>query len=179
YPAAIAAMAAALIAGAVAPAALLPGVILGAVVFWGILVSDVPTRDLAAHVDGMTAAASGGASQRYLRQFAATALLGYGFGATVLLRWVYIAPVRAAAFATGVLALSACASFLGRLSGGARLFLALFLFGVYIALNGKGMPALDVVGFAGDATTVTVLRQLGLGIVLLGGGYLYGKVRDR
>ena len=54
-----------------------------------------------------------------------------------------------------MLALASAASLLGGLTRGARLFLALFLFTWYIALNSPKLAVLDMVGFNGAATAAT------------------------
>jgi hypothetical protein len=81
-----------------------------------------------------------------------------------------VAPLRAAALLCGVLALSALAGLLGSLSRTARLFLALFLFWMYVATQARTVPLLDVVGFNGAATVPTILGYLATGLLLLACG---------
>ena len=68
--------------------------------------------------------------RRFVRQYAATALLGFMFMGMVALRFSFTQPVRALAVVAGVLCLSALASLFGRCARTSRLFLALFLFGL-------------------------------------------------
>jgi hypothetical protein len=56
-----------------------------------------------------------------------------------------------------VACLSALASAFGRCSRSACLFLSLFLFALYVAVNATGVPMLDAVGFNGVATARSVL----------------------
>jgi hypothetical protein len=65
----------------------------------------------------------------------------------------------------------------GRISGTARTFLSLFLFGLYLSLNISKAPLADVVGFHGVATSASVLAWLGMGIVSAWGGHLWNQYR--
>lgn len=174
-PSAILAIAASIVGALVLPAAVLPGLLVGAVAWWGILCSESSTRDFSAACDGLTAAVPGGAGRRFLRQWAASALLGALFTGTVALRWSADEPVRALAVAAGVLALSGFAALLGALSRTPRLFLGLFLFGLYVAINAKGMPMLDVVGFHGAANLQSAAFFLVAGLVALAAGMAWSR----
>jgi hypothetical protein len=99
----------------------------------------------------MTAAMPGGPLRRYLRHWCAALALALPL-ALVALRWAGEAPLRAAAAAAGVLALASAASLLGALTRGTRLFLGLFLFTWYVAINSPTLAALDLVGFTGAAS---------------------------
>jgi hypothetical protein len=159
-PAAIVAATVLLAGGCVVEGAALGGWLTAGIVVWGVLVSELSVRDLRNDVDGMSAAAPGGAQRRFAAQLLAGCLLALVFTAPVLLRWLIAEPLRAAALATGVFSMSCAASLLGRLSGGGRTFLALFLFGMYVAVQTVKVPALDVVGFNGVANAVSVMGQL-------------------
>jgi len=144
---------------------------LGCVAYWGILVSDLPTRDRDAALAAMGAAVPGGAARRYWRQFAAACVLGLMFTGVIALRLASVDATRALALVSGVFALGACASFLGRASGTARTFLALFLFALYISVNiGRGAWA-DVIGFHGNATAGSVLGWTVVGVLALVAGH--------
>ena len=155
----------------------LSGVLIAAVVFWGIMISDISTRDLQANTEELTGAAPGGIAQRYLRQFTTAGVLGFMFMGVIVLRWSFVEPVRAAALISGVLSLSALATLFGRCSGTARPFLALFLFGVYVALNVTKEAVVDVVGFNGVANMGSMQIQLGIALISLTAGYLYNRQR--
>lgn len=174
-PASIAALGAALVAGLVLPAASLPGLVLACAAFWGIFVSDMNTRDIAAGCEDLGAAVPGGAGRRFLRQFLASALLGWLFMGIAALRWLPEAPERAAAVFGGVLALAAFAALLGQLSRTPRLFLGLFLFGLYVAVNARGIPMLDVLGFNGAATAQSAASTLAAGLTALCAGYVWSR----
>jgi hypothetical protein len=73
---------------------------------------------------------------------------------------------------SGVATLSAAAGVLGSLSRTARLFLALFLFAMYVATQARSVPALDAAGFNGAATVPSVLGYLLAAALLLGAGWL-------
>ncbi|MBQ5964853.1 hypothetical protein KBW95_17875, partial [Massilia sp. ZL223] len=149
--------------------------VLACVAFWGVFISDTATRDFAAGCDDLGAAVPGGARRRFLRQFLAAAVLGWMFMGIAALRWLPDAPERAAAVVGGVAALAAFASLLGLLSRTPRLFLGLFLFGLYVAVNARGMPMLDVVGFNGAATAQSAGTILAAGLAALGLGYAWSR----
>jgi hypothetical protein len=166
-PAAIAAALGLLVAGCLAPNAALGGLTIGAITLWGILISDISVRDRQHDVDVMSAAAPGGSERRFAAQLLASCLLALLFTAPVLVRWLLAEPLRGAALLTGVLALAAAASLLGSLSRTSRVFLALFLFGMYVATQVVKAPSLDVVGFNGVANVQSVTMQLLVGAILL------------
>ena len=152
------------------------GIVLGcALLAWGVIVCDISTRDFTADTEGMTGTAPGGAIERYLRQFGATAFLGFLFMGIVALRWAAYQPLRAAAVVAGIACLSALATLFGRSSRTSRLFLALFLFAVYIAANVKHIALLDLVGFQGSANAVSVAAYLLTGVLALAAGYLWNR----
>ncbi|MFZ6746083.1 hypothetical protein ACO0LC_22890 [Undibacterium sp. JH2W] len=153
----------------------LPGLLTMAVAIWGILVSDIASRDHQAATGEMTGALSGGISQRYLRQFASTALLGLLLTGIIALRWTAHEPVRALALIIGIFSMSAVACLLGRLSKTPRTFLSLFLFGLYVAVNAVRAPMIDAFGFNGVANSHSMGWHLVLGIVALTTGYLYNR----
>ncbi|NHZ89246.1 hypothetical protein F2P45_09500 [Massilia sp. CCM 8733] len=160
-----------------APAAALAPVVMAAVAFWGILVSDISTRDYAAVTEDLSGTVSGGVALRYLRQYAASVLLGLLLMGPVALRWSFAQPLRALALVAGVACLSALASLFGRCGRSARLFLSLFLFGLYVAVNATTAPMLDAVGFNGAANLHSVAMYALVGTLALAGGYLYNASR--
>ncbi|MQA40838.1 hypothetical protein [Rugamonas aquatica] len=176
-PAAILAALVLLIVGSFVPALALGGVTIAAIAIWGILASDISVRDHQHDVAAMSGAAPGGSGRRYGAQLLASCLLALLFAAPVLVRWSMAEPLRAAALLTGVVTLAGTASILGSLSGTARAFLALFLFGLYVATQAAKVPALDVVGFNGVASVQTVSVQLLLGVLLTIGGLGYQRWR--
>lgn len=157
------------------PAAGLGGILTGAVAAWGILVCSISTRDFDAGLEDMSGALRGGIVQRYVRQYVATVVLGMMFCGIAALRWSFTDPVRALAVVAGVLSLAAIASMLGRCTRTARTFLALFLFGLYMAVNAVKAPLVDAVGFNGVATTQSAMVWLMAGAVALAAGYLWNR----
>lgn len=140
------------------------------VAYWGILVSDLSTRDGDAALAGMGAAVPGGAARRYWRQFLASLVLGLMFTGGAVLHLAVVDPLRAGALFCGVFALAAFASFCGRTSGTPRTFLALFLFGLYVSINVSRGAWADIVGFHGNATLASSLAWAGLGVLAVLGG---------
>ncbi|SHG41128.1 hypothetical protein [Massilia sp. CF038] len=174
-PFAVLALAASALAAMVVPHAALAPVTLAAVVFWGVLVSDLSTRDFGADAEAMAAAVHGGAVTRFLRQYAATVLLGLMFTAVAAARYAASEPMRALALVAGVFSLAALASGFGRCSRSARLFLGLFLFWFYVSLNGGKVALLDAVGFLGVANWQSVAVWLCAGALALGTGYMWNR----
>jgi hypothetical protein len=151
----------------------LNGVLAAAVLCWGIVVSDLAVRDHQSATDALTAVVPGGMKGRYLRQYIVTAALGLVFAAPVLARWLVSKPLFAAALVTGVLALSAAAALLGKLTRTGRTFLGLFLFGLYLSSQIKGVPWFDAVGFNGAATLQSVGAYFVAAVLLGAAGYFY------
>ena len=174
-PSSVAALLVVLLLSLLTPAAGLGGVLTGAVAAWGILVCSVATRDYDAGLEDMSGAVRGGIAQRFVRQYGATVVLGLMFCGVAALRWSVASPVRALAVVAGVLSLSAIASMLGRCTRTARTFLALFLFGLYIAVNAVKAPLVDAVGFNGVATTASALTWLMAGAAALVLGYAWNR----
>lgn len=174
-PAGLVAMLVILVFGALAPQASLPGVLTAAVVCWGIVISDLSVRDFQSATESMSAAVRGGATQRYARQLVVTFALGLLATSTVLLRWLADSPFRALVLLSGLFALSAAASLLGRLTRTGRTFLALFLFGVYLAANVREVAWFDVIGFNGVANPRSVAAQLVFGLVACICGYMFNQ----
>ena len=148
---------------------------LACVAYWGVLVSGVSTRDGDAALAGMGAAVPGGSARRYWRQFLASLVLGLMFTGVAVLHLAAAAPLRALALLCGVFALAAFASLLGRTSGTARTFLALFLFALYVSVNVSRGAWADIVGFHGNATAASSLAWAGLGVLALLGGAVWTR----
>jgi hypothetical protein len=176
-PAAIALLLAAQVLALALDAHALPALVLVSVACWGVLASDLPTRDGDAGCALLGAAVPGGGARRYWRQLAASFVLGLMFTGLAMLRLAGHDPLRAAAVLAGVFALAALASLLGRSSGSARTFLALFLFGLYLSVNMSKVVLADVVGFHGIATSASVLTWAAVGVVAAWGGHLWNKHR--
>lgn len=166
-----------LLLGAVLPAAAMPTLLTAVIALWGILISDVSVRDVRAGLQRMTGVVHG-ATEQYLRQLLATWLLGWLFALPVIVRWLATAPLRACALMVGVAALSACASVLGAATRGARAFLALFLFGMYVATQARQVAWLDIVGFNGVATLSSLAFYFAAGLVLGSAGWLLHRRRE-
>jgi hypothetical protein len=174
-PAALAAVLGLTLAALVVPAPALGPLLMAAAAYWGVLVSDLSTRDFEAGIEDITGAVPGGAARRYLRQYAATALLGLMLMGMIALRWSFGQSLRALAVVVGVCALAALASLFGRCARSPRLFLALFLFGMYLAVNVVTVPLIDAFGFNGVATAGSNLAWLALGAAALAGGYGWNR----
>ncbi|WP_296946143.1 hypothetical protein [uncultured Massilia sp.] len=176
-PAALALLLAAQAAALAVDVARLPALALAAVACWGILASDLSTRDGDCACAGLGAAVPGGAARRYWRQLLAALVLGLMFTGVAALRLAVHDPLRAWALLAGLFALAALATLLGRASGSARTFLALFLFCLYVSVNASDVAALDLVGFHGTATRVSVLGWLAAGLAAAWTGHAWNLRR--
>jgi hypothetical protein len=156
----------------------LPALLLAGVACWGVLVSDVPTRDADAGCALLGAAVPGGGARRYWRQLAATILLGLMFTGAAALRLAGHEPLRVLALLSGLCALAAFASLLGRSSGSARTFMALFLLGLYVVTQVDKVPMADMIGFHGAATGASILAWTGMGIAAACGGHVWNRQRE-
>jgi hypothetical protein len=156
---------------------LLAPLVLGCVACWGVLVSDLPTRDGDAGCGALGAAVPGGNARRYWRQLAASLLLGWMFTGVAMLRLAAHEPLRAAALLSGLFALASFSSLLGRTSGTARTFLVLFLLGLYIGVQVDKVALADVIGFHGVATAASVLSWLAVGAAAAWGGHAWNRIQ--
>lgn len=159
------AMGAGSLACAVAPFHVVPGLLAATLCAWGIAIADTSSRDLQSGTLGLASAVPGGALERGWRQALAALGLGLLLAAPALLRGAVHAPLAALACVAGLLCLSAAATLLGRLTQGPRSFLALFLFAFYLDLQKTGVPALDLLGLAGDASAGSVAGHALAGVL--------------
>lgn len=159
-----------IVAGVASPAHRLGPVLCAAAVLWGILISDIAARDHQARALALTNVTLGGPRARYLRQWLASLVLGVIFSLPVLLRWSVEQPLLAAALLSGLIFLSAVASFLGQSTGSGRAYLSLFLFGFYLSVQTPKMAWLDPMGFNGSANATTVGSYLLIALALLAAG---------
>jgi hypothetical protein len=156
-------------------AAFLPGLLIASIAFWGIIVSDVSTRDFFNGCEELTGVVSGGIRQRYLRQFSATFLLGMLFSGVIALRLLFQHPFQVCSMLVGVLSLSALSSLFGRTARTSRLFLSLFLFWLYVASQVHNSAVIDIVAFNGAANVISTLIQLCIAFIALVSGYSYNR----
>lgn len=177
-PSAILLLLLAWLGGALLPAPQLAPLLVGAVLVWALLVSDISTRDVACASEALGAGVAGGAVGRYWRQLLATVALGLLFMGPVAARWLAGSePLRALVLLSGVCCLGAAAQLCGRCARTPRLFTALFLFGLYLALSARGLPALDMVGFNGSATSRSAMQQSLAALLALAAGLLHARWR--
>ena len=170
-PVSIAAVIVASLASLLCKTALLPGLLIGVVAVWGVMVCDISTRDTTAMTQDMTAALNGGSAQRYWRHFGAALGLGLLMMGGIGLQWLVVAPAQAAALLIGLVSLSAVATCLGSVSKTSRLFMLLFLFGWYVALNVRSVAWVDAVGFNGVADGRSMFLYAALALVASGVGW--------
>lgn len=157
----------------------LPGLTIFALAFWGILISDISTRDFQAAIESMTAAVKGGAVRRYFRQWIATMALGLLLTGVILFRLSFVTPMLALALLVGLFSISAVACCLGKLTNTAKTFMSLYLFGLYVSTQAQDVAVLDVFGFNGVTTLQIILLQIVIGVGTVCIGYFYTMYRQR
>ena len=174
-PSSIALLLAAQVLALALPTPALGALALACVACWGVLIANVATRDGDAACASLSAAVPGGGARRYWRHLAATWIVGWLFTGLVAWRLATVDPVRGAALLAGVFALAAFASLLGRTSGTARTFLALFLLALYGTINVDTVAWVDMVAFHGAATATSASAWAGAGLLAAWGGHLWHR----
>jgi hypothetical protein len=178
-PVAVALLLLSVAAAVLLPAQALPGVLTMAVAIWGVLISEVSSRDHAADSENLTGVVPGGIERRYLLHWLASMLSGLLFMGVIVLRFAFTQPMLALALSSGLASLAALATLLGRCTRTSRAFLVMFLLGWYIAISAKTEVMLDVVGFNGVADGRSVLLQVGIASAALLVGYAYNRSNRR
>jgi hypothetical protein len=146
---------------------------------WGILVSDLSVRDHKAANEDLTGAVPGGPERRYLRQLLAAIALGLLFMGIGAVRLGLEEPLRALALLAGIASCSALATLFGRTARTGRLFMALFLFWLYVASSISDVALLDAFGINGAANGGSVLLQVLLASVATAAGVVYNRYQAR
>jgi len=99
------------------------------------------------------------------------------FALVPLLRLAVAAPSSALSLLVGLLFAAALSTALGELSRSPKTFAALFLFFLYLVLNGGGQAAMDFAGWYGTATPSVMLGYLGVAAGLTGVVWLWSRLR--
>lgn len=167
------------LAGVITTQAGLSGMAYIGIAIWGVMISDVAARDWQCGTGALTAVVPGGAARRHGRQLAVIGLLGLLYTAPVLTHWVVTAPFRAVVLMTAVFTLGALAHLLAQTTRNGRSFLALFLFGLYLSTQIKGVAWFDALGTYGFATVHTTTVYFIAGVVALVGGALWNVRASR
>jgi hypothetical protein len=173
-PSSVAALLAALAASVLVDARALGPVLTGCVAYWGILASDMSTRDFQAAAEELTGAVPGGGARRYLRQYAAAAVLGLMFMGVIALRFAIHGAVRGAAVVVGIRA-GGAGEPSGRVQPHPAHVLVAVLVRLVIAGSATGVPIVDAVGFNGVANLRSVLTYLLIGPAAVAAGYGWNR----
>jgi hypothetical protein len=157
----------------------LSGLSVFAVVYWGVMISDISTRDYQSAMEHLTGAIRGGADWRYLRQFLASVILGVAFVGVIIFRLSFASPLLAIALIVGIVSMSAAANFLGKTSTTSKTFMSLYLFTVYLATQATKAPMLDIFGFNGVANLNSISVQLEIAVFAGVAGFFYSRWKSR
>jgi hypothetical protein len=153
----------------------LPGLGVFAVVFWGVMISDISTRDYQSAMEHLTGAGQGGANWRYVRQLMASLALGFLFVGVIIFRLSFTAPLLALALSVGIVSMSAAATFLGKTSNTSKTFMSLYLFTVYLTTQATKAPMLDIFGFNGVANLSSIALQVEIAVFAGVAGFFYSR----
>lgn len=143
-------------------------VLLSSLALWGLLASEISTREHAGGTVGLALSFPGGARRRALRHLGATALAGLLFCLGVLLRTAGDAPLQAALLGSGLLLASSAALLLGYLTRTGRSFVALLLAYLWLADRMNEVAALDTFGMHGLLGVQAVAWQLAAAVICTG-----------
>jgi hypothetical protein len=157
----------------------LPGLTILVVAFWGVLISDISTRDFQAAIEGMTAAIKGGAVRRYFRQLMATMILGFLFAGVIIFRLSFSSPLFALALVVGIIGVSALATSFGKISNTSKTFMSLYLFVIYVATQVPHASMLDLYGFNRVATVSDIFVHAIIALSATFLGYLHTMWNSR
>jgi hypothetical protein len=157
----------------------LPGLTILVVAFWGVLISDISTRDFQAAIEGMTAAIKGGAVRRYFRQLMATMILGFLFAGVIIFRLSFSSPLFALALVVGIISVSALATSFGKISNTSKTFMSLYLFVIYVATQVPHASMLDLYGFNRVATVSDIFVHAIIALSATFLGYLHTMWKSR
>ncbi len=163
------------IAAAIVTLKVLPVVLMGMILCWGVLIADLSCRDFQVGIEQLTALVPGGSGRRYLRQHATSLLAALLFSAAAWPRLFIHDGFGLIVLLSGFVAVAILAHSAARFSKTPRLFLAVFLFWFYFAIQASKFASLDLFGFnhAADWASMLMLWQ----IAILAGlsGYFYNR----
>lgn len=180
---ALAPLAVLLLAGVAAWSLMVPidelrGKILPALFFFlVILLPGITTRDRIAGTMPMLDGIARLKADRVLWKLGSAFVIALLFALVPLLRMAVVLPWSALSLLVGLFFTAALATALGQLSGSPKTFAAVFLFFLYLVLNGGGQAVMDFAGWYGTATSSVMLGYLGLAAGLTGVAWLWGRVR--
>ncbi|MEO8030401.1 MAG: hypothetical protein ABI765_06115 [Gemmatimonadota bacterium] len=163
--------------GFMAPLDKLRGAVLPVTFFLLVLaLADIATRDRAVGAGPMLDGMPRLRSRRALWKLASASLVALLFTLVPMLRLLRSAPGSAAALLVGTLFTASLAVALGAITGTPKTFAALFLFFLYLVLNGGALPGFDFAGWTGLATPSVTLGYFIATLVLAGGAMAWQRV---
>jgi len=130
--------------------------------------AEVATRDHAVGAGPMLDGMPRLKARRVAWKLGSAAVIGLSFALVPMLRLLLAAPSSSVALLVGTLFTASLAVALGVMTGTPKTFAALFLFFLYLVLNGGALPALDFAGWTGLATPAVTLGYL-VATTLIGG----------
>jgi ABC-type transport system involved in multi-copper enzyme maturation permease subunit len=122
--------------------------------------AEVATRDKSVGAGPMLDGMPRLRARRVAWKLGSAALVALVFALVPMLRLALAAPGSAVALLVGTLFTATLAVALGTMTGTPKTFAALFLFFLYLVLNGGSLPALDFAGWTGLATPAVTLGYL-------------------
>jgi len=142
-----------------------------------ILLPGITTRDGAAGTLPMLNGIARLRADRVAWKAATAFVVALLFALVPLLRLAVAAPGSALGLLAGLLFTAALSTALGELTRSPKTFAGLFLFFLYLVLNGGGQPVMDFAGWYGTATPSVMLGYLAAAAGVTGVAWLWGRSR--
>jgi len=145
--------------------AMLPAIIVVVV----IALADLTSRDDSSGMQSLLFTAPRIKSRYIIWKFFSALFVTLCFTMISIIRFVLEMPRVAVSLCIGSILMAASAVGFGVLTGSRKLFMAIFLMLLYIAMNAKNVPVFDFAGFLGAATTGVQLMYgaIAIGIMLI------------
>jgi len=142
-----------------------------------IVLSDFTTRDDSSGMQSLLFTAPRIKSRYVVWKFFSALMVTVCFTLIPIMRFVFELPRIAVSLCIGSVLLAAGAVGFGVLTGSRKLFVAIFLMLLYIAMNAKNVPLFDFAGFLGVATTGVQFMYGAMAIGIMVAAYFRHHIR--
>jgi hypothetical protein len=143
------------------------GILIFTLTCWGVLISDISSRDVQSGTDSISGSSLGGKIQRSQTQFYTSVILGICFASGTLISRLIFNPEDVLASLVGLFFISSVASFLGRATGKSRSFLIFFLTILWLSIDNPAVPAFDLFGTNKIITSYYLYLQVLVALLLI------------
>lgn len=167
------------IAAAVVAIKALPVVLMLMILCWALASVDMASRDFQAGMLQMTAVTPGGSDRRFWRQHGSSLCLAFLFVFAALPRLFLHDGFGLLMLISGFVAATCLAHAAGSMTKSPRLFLAVFLFWFYIAIQAPQFAWLDLFGVNHVANRATLFMLVQLSVAAGLTGFMYQRLQQR